>query len=192
MAILLSKYIYIYLLGIIMKFGIQVSNPKFSGLKDPEDKTLDECIETSFLFNTETAFIVWLGVFIPLHYKYTISTILLDILMMLQVLFDKQDGDLDITWPSNDFNAQWNMSWQGNSLTINAQWVSVIGKTENLLNNLGALKLSKSEFIGEWKPLLEMIIVGLNKCGYNESNVRNFKKLKEIHSRIEGTGLLYK
>jgi hypothetical protein len=175
-----------------MKFGIQVSNPRVSGEKDPQDETLDECVETSFLLDTEMALIEWLGVFIPLHYKYSISTMLLDILMMLQVLLDKQDGELDITWPSNDFGSRWIMCWQGDHLTIDAQWKCVIGKTESLLNSLGVLEVSKHEFICEWKPLLGMVINGLNKCGYNKSNMRDFKKLKDIYTRIDGTGLLYK
>jgi hypothetical protein len=40
-----------------MKFGIQVSNPRVSGKKDPQNETLDECVETSFLLDTEMALI---------------------------------------------------------------------------------------------------------------------------------------
>jgi hypothetical protein len=175
-----------------MTFAIQVSNPKISGDYDPEDETLDECVETSFLLNTELALVEWLGIFIPLHYKYTISTILLDILIMLQALLDKQHGELDITWPSNDFNGRWIMSWKDDSLTIKAQWNSVIGKTESLLNDLSELEVSKSGFICEWKVLLETVINGLVECGYNESQVSDLSKLKAIYSRIHEVGMLYK
>jgi hypothetical protein len=173
-------------------FRIQTSNPRISGEYDPDDETLDESVETCFLLNTEMALIVWQGVFIPLHYKYTISTILLDILNMLQILLDKQDGVLDLTWPSNDFNTRWVMSWQDDILTIDAEWNSVLGRVENILNKLDTLHLSKSEFIYEWKALLEVIINCLTKCGYNESTVCDFKKLKLIHSRIEKKGILYR
>ncbi len=175
-----------------MKFGIQVSNPKVSGKRDPDDETLDECVETSFLLNTEMALIEWLGVFIPLHYKYSISTMLLDIIMMLHLLLDQKDGETEITWPSSDFNAIWAMSWRGDDLTIDARWNSVIGKTENLLNDLDELKISKSEFISEWKVLLGTVMDALIECGYSEANVKGFERLQSVYSRINEVGLLYK
>ena len=175
-----------------MKFGIQVSNPKVSGEKDPDDETLDECVETSFLLNTEMAIIRWLGVFIPLHYKYSISTMMPDIIMMLQLLMEKSNGKHEVTWPSSDFNATWVMSWQGNDLTIDARWNSVIGKTESILNDLDTLTISKSDFISEWKGLLGVVLGGLVECGYNETNVNGFESLEIVHSRINKAGLLYR
>jgi hypothetical protein len=174
-----------------MEFSIQVSNPRISGDYDPEDVNLDECIQTSFVLNTEMAFIEWQGIFIPLTYKYSISIMLLDILILLQELLDKQSGELDITWPTNEFSVRWIISWQHDSLTIEANWKCVIGKTEELLNNLEPLRVNKYEFIYEWRELLSVIINGLAKCGYNESNVSDFIWLKNIHSRIDNDGILY-
>lgn len=174
-----------------MKFSIQASNPRISGEYNSEDKNLDECIETSFLLHTEMAIIEWQGIFIPLSYKYSISTILFDILMMLQALLDKQSGELDITWPANDFRTRWIISWQDDGLIIRANWECVIGKTEGLLNSLESLNINKHEFIYEWKALLNIIINGLFSCGYNESNVSDFLWLNNIYSRINKGGILY-
>ena len=175
-----------------MKFGIQVNNPKFSGKFDSEDETLDECVETSFLLDTEMAVMEWLGVFIPLHYKYSISTMLADILMMLQSLIDNKDGEFELTWPSSDFNSRWVMSWEGDVLTVESEWISVIGKTEEILNGLGVLVVSKQTFISEWKALLEKVICGLSECGYKSSKIDEFGRLKDISSRINDIGPLYK
>jgi hypothetical protein len=175
-----------------MDFGIQASNPKISGDYNPEDESLDECVETSFLLNTEMALIEWLGVFIPVHYKYTVSTILLDIILMLELLLDEAHGELYISWPSSDFSSKWSLSWQEDRLTIDTYWSSVIGKTESILNSLGPLKISKHYFIREWKALLETVIQGLTECGYSESNAAGFSELIKITSRIDGFGSLYK
>ena len=175
-----------------MKFSIQVSNPKNSGEHDPEDETLDDCVETCFLLHTEMAIVKWLGAFIPLSYKYDISIMLLDIILMLQTLLDKPNGELDISWPSNGFSCRWIMTWRDNTLIIDSQWNSVIGKTERLLNELGVLEMSKSKFIFEWRMLLETVIVGLSQCGYHESQIGELTELKAIHSRIRDVGQLYK
>jgi hypothetical protein len=175
-----------------MTFGIQVSNPRISGKKDSEDDTLDECVETCFLLNTEMALIEWFGVYIPLNYKYSISTILKDVLIMLEALLDKKNGAFDITWPSSDFNAIWIMSWKDDNLTIEAKWSTVIGKTEDMLNNLGALNVNKSEFIYEWKKLLETVINRLSQCGYSESDISDISLLKRIYSQINAVGTLYR
>ncbi len=175
-----------------MTFRIQVNNPRISGKKNSEDETLDECVETCFLLNTEMAIIEWLGVYIPLSYKYSISTILNDILIMLQTLLNKKNGALDITWPSSDFNARWIISWKNDNLTIIAKWNSVIGNTEDMLNKLDAVNINKSEFLYEWKKLLEIVINGLFKCGYDESQINDISLLKSIYSEIDGFGTLTK
>lgn len=175
-----------------LKFEIQVSNPRISGYCDPEDRALDECVETCFLLNSEMALIDWSGIFIPMHYKYTISTILGDILVMLEALLDKTRGELNIVWPSNDFSGQWIMSWKDDSLVIKAKWNSVIGQTECLLNSLSALEIRKSSFMSEWKMLLEKIIYGLTECGYDELQINDLSRLKAVNSRIQDVGMLYR
>lgn len=175
-----------------MSFGIQVSNPRFSSKNDPEDETLDECIETSFILNSEMAIMEWHGVFIPLHYKYSISTMLVDVLIMLQTLLDNENGELEITWPSSDFSSRWFMSWEDDKLAINSSWNSVIGKTEEILNDLGILEIDKHAFIFEWKALLDKVICGLSESGYNGAKIEDIYRLRDMSAQIKSVGLLYR
>lgn len=174
-----------------MKFYIQASNPRTTGVFDSDDETLDESVETAFLMNTEVALMCWSDVIIPLNYKYSISTLLADILLMVQSILDNDQGKLNITWPSNDFKSQWNMSWDSKNLTIDAEWETVIGMTEKVLNSLGSVEIGKVEFLNEWKLLLETVLNGLTECGYNESTIKDFTLLKSVCSSIEGHGVLY-
>ena len=174
-----------------MTFTIQVSNPRFSGKFDPEDEALDECVETSFLLNTEMAIMEWNGLFIPLQYKYSISIMLPDILLMLRLLIENESGEHKITWPSNDFKACWYISWEGDGLIIHSEWNSVICKLENMLNETSVLKVSTQAFVFEWKSLLDSVKHGLSECGYGDSKVDGIGELNDVSAQLESGGLLY-
>lgn len=174
-----------------MEFYIQASSPRISNKFDIDDESISESIETIFLLNTEMALINWSGVFVPMSYKYTISTMIPDIILMIHTLIRKEKGELEIYWPSNDFNSHWILSWSDDSLVIKARWESVIGGTESLLNLLEPLKINKSKFITEWRALLEVILNALDICGYKESIIDEIFLLKEVCHSFKGHGLLY-
>ena len=174
-----------------MRFCIQASHPKTTKTFDSDDETLGECVETVFPLDTEMALMNWLGVFVPLNYKYSISTILSDILEMLDAVLEKEQGKFEVVWPSSDFNGRWSLFWESDNLVIEANWESVIGDTEILLNSRGPVKMGKSAFLNEWKALLEVVLSGLLDCGYDESVIADISKLKMIYSRIERYGVLY-
>jgi len=175
-----------------MKFCIQASAPRTTGIFNAEDETLDEAIETTFFLNSEMALINWSGVFIPLSYKYSISTILADVLLMLQTILENNHETLELTWPSSDFNSRWVMSWKDDYLKIDAKWESVIGNTEEILNSLDSIEIGKTEFLNEWKMLLEVILNGLDTCGYDESTIKEISIMQSVYSNIETYGILYK
>lgn len=173
-----------YQIKICSSFDIQVSNPIGSKKRDPIDTELYEAIESSFLLESEKAFMVWCGIYIPLCYKYTISYILDDILLILHTLMKQSNGTLKNTFSSDDFHVIWNISWHGNSLEIKANWYNTLGFTEELLNRVNTLKINKKDFICAWKSLLKLIIGELEKNGYNENNINNFNILKKTYLDI--------
>lgn len=174
-----------------MEFSIQASNPRISRNFDSEDETLDECIETCFCFESERAFLEWNTVFIPLSYKYCISKIIQDSILMIENLLDDESGTYFVAWPSNEFRSNWSMSWTGDQLSIESQWESVIGDVEDLLNSRKVLTLKKEKFIFEWKKLFETVLENLLRCGYSESDIHGIKYLRRVSSRINNFGILY-
>lgn len=75
-------------------FYIQACNPINNRTVDENDSKLMEAIETIFPMRTEAAIMVWNYVSIPLSYKYDISYMINDIIIVIQELVMKQEGIL--------------------------------------------------------------------------------------------------
>lgn len=141
----------------MMNFLFQASNPQPSSLVSPDDSSLGEAIETIFPLRTDFALLVWNNVYVPLTYKYDISIMINDIILMLDSVAVKEEGSITVVWPSNTFRTQWTLSWSATDLAITTTWESVLGGTESMLNRVPSLSLDKNTFLLEWKPLLNKI-----------------------------------
>jgi len=174
-----------------MNFRIQVNCPRISGILNEDDESLDEAIETVFLLNTETMIMIWNDVYIPLTYKYDLSVIMKDIMIMLEKLCNSSSGKLTIHWPSNTFSSIWNFQWEDNKLKIDTRWFTVIGDTEGLLNSRNVIEIDKTSFIQEWKTLLLKIRWALEESGYNSAKIPEMERLAHHCNIIPGGGILY-
>ena len=176
-----------------MSFRIQASMPKNNSIFYSEDAKLSEAIETIFPMMTEDAFIILNTIYIPLNYKYDVSCMIEDILIMLsRIRKDQSNGNLEINWPSNTFACKWELQWNEGLLCINSNWNTVSGHTVQMLNEKNNIKTSIIEFLSEWKMLLEVLIKNLDECGYNEENLRDMCSLLSEYRHIEELGMLYK
>lgn len=173
------------------EFWIQASCPRLRTAKDPCALSIDEAVESVFPRETENAVIVWRHVYIPLSYKYDVGTILRDVLQMIQEL-SADSGQWEVEWPSNTFGAHWHFKWEGDSLVVTAsEWRSVVGDTEELLRSRSTIQIGKSEFVCEWKALLERVQTALLKGGYVPELVPELLQLAATIGKIERYGVLY-
>lgn len=173
-------------------FHLQASHPRSIHIVDESDRSILDAIETVFLQRTEYAYMVWNWIHIPLTYKYTLSLLIPDALMMLDQLLQKPSGSLTIHWPAQEFSAKWQLEWESDELTIRSEWHSVIGATEGLLSERPLLEIDKAAFIAEWQELLGVVLAALVNAGYHDDQLIDLPKLREIHDRIQGSGILYK
>ncbi len=140
------------------EFWIQAGRPRWHACDDPLVETIDEAVENMFEAVTEDAFIVWQHIYVPLGYKYDIGTILTQILWMVSELTSKESGECKVVWPSNTFCWDWHLRWSGESLVVTASdWRAVVGHTEELLRARPVVQIEKTEFLCEWKALLERV-----------------------------------
>lgn len=174
-----------------MDFIIQAGNPRFTGIFDPEDENLHDAIETVFPFYTEYAILKWKSVYIPIDYKYDLSLMVTDIIHMLKKIRTANKGRLDTFWASDTFANHWHLEWMDDTLTVSAQWNSVLGHTEDLLNQMGSITISKQSFLYEWKKVLGNIIDGLKFSGYHEKNLEGMDSFIYEYQQIEQEGILY-
>ncbi|MDT8975358.1 hypothetical protein RQP50_03760 [Paenibacillus sp. chi10] len=175
-----------------MSFIIQASCPRFTGVFDSEAESLSDAIESSFPLLTENAVIVWNYVPILLGYKYDISIMIDDILEILEVLRKEDSGTKTIHWVSNTFAHVWHLSWDSRQLVINADWGSVSGGAEHLLQNSGSVTLTKQSFSSEWKKVLQNLITALSKSGYFEDRLPGMERLVHEYEAIENEGNIYR
>lgn len=175
-----------------LNFYIQASNPKVQCEINYSDETLADATESIFLLNTENAILMWNYICIPLSYKYDISYMLDDIMILLNELKNKKSGVITINWLPDTFRCNWTIRWHDKTLDIQAQWENTVGNLENLLNRCPNITLPKNDFIQEWKSVLGTVIKNLKDCGYNANNIKGMKQLIEIHRDIKGKGVLYK
>ncbi len=161
-------------------FDIQISNPKSLRFRNPDDKNLDEAIESIFPLANEFAFIIWNYIFIPLSYKYDISVMTKDIIRLLKIFRTSKEGSEKINWPSNTFSSIWEIEFNAETIAINATWHNVLGKVTDLLNAFHKVELPRKEFIQKWMPLLLFIQRRLEEAGYNAANLEDFHELNDL------------
>jgi len=172
-------------------FKIQASNPRIIKEFDREANNISDAIESSFSLNSEYAVIIWNYVPVLLSYKYDISIIIDDILMMLNKIRCEKEGVMRIRWPSNTFACTWQIEWRDNNITIYTEWESVIGDTEYLLNARKELVVDSVLFLAEWKKILFNIIQALEGCGYSRKTLKGFPALVNEFEAIKDYGILY-
>lgn len=174
-----------------MNFRVQSSVPKNTKIYCNDDEKLSEAIETIFPMMTEEAFLVWNTIYIPLNYKYDVSYMIEDILNILKYLRKETKGEMKIDWASNTFACEWFLTWDEKMLRIEAEWRSVLGHIEELLNKSNELNIEKELFMNEWKKLLEVLLENLRQCGYSAKNLIGMDRLIEEYNFIKNYGLLY-
>ncbi|WP_237228419.1 hypothetical protein [Rubinisphaera sp. JC750] len=172
-----------------MDFAIQVSNPSsVGGIED--DESIGEALETIFSLNTESAFVIWNHLYVPLNYKCDVSLILEDVVFLVETVSASQNGNTTIHWPSSTFRARWEVSWKEDNVVVEARWESVIGDIESLLNQHPSISVPKSAFLSEWGELIKTCLNHLRIR--NTSSSLDLTRLESVLSLVSERGTLYR
>ena len=67
-----------------------------------------------------------------------------------------------------------------------------MGHLEFMLNQKNSIRLSKVDFVNEWKEVFGVLIRGLKHCGYDKSKIKGMEDLVEQYEKIKGSGICYK
>ena len=178
--------------GGYLNFYIQASNPKLQYEADYNDETLADAIESMFFPNTENAILMWNYISVPLSYKYDISYMMDDLLILLDRMQNSESGELTIHWLPDTFRCDWKVKWDSENADIQSKWENTVGHLERILNENPDVSLLKNDFIGEWKSILGIVVEGLKSCGYHADKIKGMKQLIEQYNGINESGLLYR
>jgi hypothetical protein len=165
-------------------FDIQISNPHSLGIRNEDDKNMDEAIESIFPLHNEYAFIIWNHIFIPLTYKYDVSIMINDIIHLMTTMRVKQAGKEDINWASDTFSSSWAIHFDLDKVRIKATWYDVLGKVTDLLQASNEIEVPRQEFVEKWMDLLLFIKIKLQDAGYTSTNLEDFHDLEELSKDI--------
>jgi len=160
-------------------FQIQPKHPKNNGVYDKEDAKLSEAIYTIFPMETKDAVLIWKDIEIPLSYRYDISIVIDELIQMIFVLQNEGYGEWTVTWSSNTFASDWLLKWNGNDLTLEANWREEMGENQKQLNQCNVIEVNRNSFLNEWKKIIKILIKNLEECGYNCDNLIDMKGLIE-------------
>lgn len=177
--------------GTIMNFCIQASTPSYCKTINLNDKCLSEAIESVFPLYTENAIMMWNHISIPLSYKYDISYMINDIIKLIGNLQDEISGKIVIHWLPDTFRCDWKVEWAEGMLCICSDWECTVGHLEKILNYQNSITMSVTDFINEWKQLLDIVITGLKYVGYDKIEIEGMNELFKQFDRISGIGILY-
>ena len=175
-----------------MIFAIQASNPRFQNIRNLDDECLSEAVESVFPINAENAILVWNHISIPISYKYDISYMLNDILMLIDTMQKVDIGKMTIQWLPDTFRCNWVVEWKYDEVQIDSQWKCTVGHLESILNKKNNISLSKMDFVSEWKEVLGVVIRGLKHCGYDNTRIKGMNELIEQYEKIKEPGVFYK
>ncbi len=160
-------------------FKIQISNPEILGIIDENDTNIEEAIQTIYPVETEYAFMIWNHIFIPLSYKYDISLMIKDFILIYQFLRSEKEKTWQLHWASNTFASYWELIKDGDYIQIKTIWNTVIGKLESVLNSNSEMTIKSALLAQEIQIIIVFIKKSLESVGYNSENLEDFYLLKE-------------
>ena len=175
-----------------MDFVIQASHPRAIAERSADDASLSDALQTVFPLYNEAAILVWNGVYVPLDYKYDLSVMIQDLLDLLSSILESPSGAKVVDWPSNTFAARWRVEWSGSMVSVRADWRTVVGGTEALLQARPEVSLSTSEFTSEWKMVLENAERALVGAGYQAEDLPELLRLRAVLAMIPEYGRCYR
>lgn len=174
-----------------MSFYIQACSPTCTHKYNSKDSSLAEAIETIFPLYTENVILYWNHVPIALSYKYDISYMASDLIMLLENVTEHEKGESKIAWLPDTFRSDWNIWWKNGNIHIAARWENLIGDVHLLLKKDKQIDMEIIEFMSEWKLPLQNIINALQKSGYMDGKIQEIKRLTSLVCKIPNYGVLY-
>jgi hypothetical protein len=175
---------------IIRNFIIDARNPINNSVFDAEDTKLSEAIYTIFPMEADDIRLFWGDACIPLSYRYDISTIIDDLIEMVQSIHEQIDGKWSVDWSSNTFATNWTFKWSGDYLEIQAIWRDEF-QADQYLKEHSLLCLDKTIYLREWNKIIDVLLKNLEICGYTMHHILGLNKLISVNEMVKRRSIIY-
>lgn len=124
-------------------------------------------------------------------YRYGFSVLIDKLLPLLSAVLAADQGKYQVSWTSPSFFAHWDLSWNERQMTIQAEWLRVVGQYEAFLNHYPTVQTSKDTFLREWKGLLRKLIEAIHLTGIEIEAQEELNTLERVYAAICSFGVLY-
>jgi len=157
--------------------------------------TLTDAFADIFRRNKEFMVMSWNSFPIRFDYKSDVPALITPWIEMLSKLSNENLGNHSVLLKSDNFEATWYLSWDFNRVIISASWNKIPGNYETVLNQFDSVKMHRSEFLYEWKILLQQCLQAFKDSGCTltqQDDNALIKKLEAVEKRIESGGRFYR
>jgi hypothetical protein len=168
-----------------MYFLIDVEPYQRLDVRDPEDSTVSEAIESVYRAGPAVRIHMAPGTWIRLPMSGGVSDIYNDVIRMLRNL-EQGVYPFEITFLCSSFTAIWRFSESTGVLAIGTSWSAVDGTSNGseirdacFNHAISQIVVQKQKFVTEWQKLLTTIKHDLLYAGYG-SNLGNFEYLEQF------------
>lgn len=156
--------------------------------------TVEEAFSDMFRRNTESLMMLWNSFPIQFNYTEDIPALLLAWVEMISRVSSSDSGKHKALLKSNNLDAVWDLSWTAQYVEITSHWNKVSGDYTEVLHEFDRITMLRSEFLGEWKLLLQQVAQAMTDsgCKINDRDAVLFmKKVKELNKTIKHGGRYY-
>ena len=174
-----------------MSFVIQAGVPGTLDKVDHEDRGVEEAMETIFALDSERMILFWFGVPIALGYKYDVSAMIPDLLLLIEDMDSRREGRYEIAWTTNAMQSVWRFEWAGGKCVIDPAWKHVGLGLESILRETGKVVCSSREFVAEWVRPLRITRDALRDSDLY-SKMPDFGRIERVLGSYKDEGVLYR
>lgn len=165
-----------------MKFKIDLGEPKVKKEVNCEASDLAEAMQLCFPLDIEDAVLTLGEIPIPISYKYDLSVILEDILIILRGCLTNENTK--IRFGSDTFNSDWNIRPVSHEIIFSTYWYSTVGNREVDLNKIGSIVVSKEYFVAQWLNLIKVGLDGVKQTGITIEDTEMLHEVEELLGRL--------
>jgi len=154
---------------------------------------LTKAYQHIFRNNKEYAIILWNGIPIRLSYTEDIPYLVEELIEFLETI---QNNSKNASFQVATENNQWQLDTtiENGDLTIKSNFSHLSGNYQHAFEPLSLLKMEASQFLSEWKILLEQLVTALERSGCkltSQKGEQSLNRLQSLNISIHKTGVLY-
>lgn len=146
--------------------------------------TLVQAYRHIFRRNLEYAVLLWNGLPVRLSYPEDLPNMVPMLIEMLEAVQKNESTRQTCPFHTPNLQGEWQIDCEADMLSLEGSWEQVPGHYEAALNRLGMVRISRLDFLCEWKLLLQQLNQAIMDAGATITSPEGRDQL-QILQRLE-------